>query len=361
MQLIEQGLLRDITIVLSSGVIFYSLFFVFYLITTWARSPLRKVIDVRFAWAIFLLGLATNTFSFLLTDITLLPQVEYIFWIKTGYISLMIAVTGFFFALERILPYKTRFSFTIIGFLITSITAFVPQDIMRVMAYGFGSLVFVLLSLFFQYFKAHTTEDTKFSYQLLFSGVLIGFIGFILRNDVVLVNVGPELYLFGIFLLMVGILMFGGSILQSPAYDELDWAEQINELYVIADGGILMFYHSFQEGTRIDEDLAAAGISGFQELLKEITESDEGFRRVSIGSNEILFSHGTSIVTALVAKAPYGILLDKVDDFTEKFEMLFSERIHQKMRPLTGELPALLLVENVFHNPEEVTSQKKSA
>ena len=61
-----------------------------------------------------------------------------------------------------------------------------------------------------------------------------------------------------------------------------------------------------------------------QEMLKEITESEEGFRRVSIGQNELLFSHGNSIVTALVAKAPYRILLDKVDDFTEKFELLFS-------------------------------------
>jgi hypothetical protein len=351
--MIEQGIFRDITIVLASGVIFYSIFYFFYLLMTWARSPLRKIVDIRLAWAIFILGLASNTFSFLITDISPLSEADYILWIKLGYLSMMYAVTGFSFALERILPYKTRYAFTMLGLLFASLTLFLPQDIMRLMAYGLGILLFIQLLLFFRYFKTHTTTDTKFSYQLLTTGITIGFIGFILRNEIVLINLGVEYYLLGIFLLMVGVTMFGGSILESPAYDELDWVDQMHDLYVIADGGILMFYHTFQESTRMDEDLTAAGISGFQDMLKEITESEEGFRRVSIGRNELLFSHGNSIVTALVAKAPYRILLDKLDDFTEKFELLFSERIHQRMRPLTGEMPALLLVENVFHSPEE--------
>jgi hypothetical protein len=225
---------------------------------------------------------------------------------------------------------------------------------MRVLAYGLGVLTFVLLLLFFRYFKTHTTTDTKFSYQLLTSGVFLGFLGFILRNDIILQAWGAEYYLLGILLLMIGIMMFGGSILESPAYDELDWSDQLREIYAIASGGILMFYHCFDEETRVDEDLAAAGLSGFQEMLKEITESDEGVRRVSIGKNELLFSQGNSIVIALVARAPYRILLDKLDDFTEKFEILFNDRIHQRLRPLTGELPAILLVENVFASKEEL-------
>jgi hypothetical protein len=320
---------------------------------TWARSPLRKIVDIRFAWAIFILGLATNTISFLVIDVTPLAATDYIILLKVGYLSMMYAVTGFLFALEKILPYNTRYSFTILGLLFTSLTLFLPQDIMRIMAYGFGTILFFQLLLFFRYFKAHTTVDTQFSYQLLTIGITIGFIGFILRTELILVNFGVEYYLLGILLLMIGIIMFGGSILESPAYDELDWVDQMHDLYVIADGGILMFYYNFQKSVRMDEDLAAAGISGFQDMLKEVTESEEGFRRVSIGQNELLFSHGSSIVTALVAKAPYRILLDKLDDFTEKFELLFSERIHQRMRPLTGEMPAILLIENVFRTPED--------
>ncbi|MFW9909352.1 MAG: hypothetical protein ACFFEF_12320 [Candidatus Thorarchaeota archaeon] len=348
MQLIEPGMLRDATIFLAAGVVFYSVFFALYLIVAWAKSPLRKIVDIRLAWAIFVLGLGINTLSFLISDVLILGESEYTLFIKMGYISMMFAVTGFFFALERILPYQTRYLFTIFGFIIACFTIFVPQNLMRIMAFGFGAMLFILLLMFFRYFKTYTTESTKLSYRLLFSGVLLGFVGFILRNEIILREIGAEYYLLGIFFLMIGIMMFGGSILQSPAYDELDWADQIHEIYVIADGGILMFHHRFQEWTKIDEDLAAAGISGFQDLLKEVTESEEGFRRVSIGPTEILFSHGNSIVTALVARAAYGILLEKIDDFTEKFELLFSERVHQKMRPLTGELAALLLVENVF-------------
>ncbi len=338
---------------LSSGVIFYSIFFLFYLISVWIRGPLKKIVDIRLAWAIFLLGLATNAFSFMITDVAVLSAVENAFWIKMGYISIMFSITAFFFALERILPYKTKSVFSISGLFITVVTIFVPQDVMRILAFGFGSLVFILMLLFFRYFRAHTSDETQLSYQLLSTGIIIGFVGFVLRNDVVLVNFGVDYYLLGLLLITIGIMMFGGSIIQSPAYDELDWPEQVNELYVIAEGGILMFYHSFNEEHKFDEDLAAAGISGFQDMLKEITESEEGFRRVSIGSNEILFSHGSTVVTALVANAPYRILLDKVDDFTEKFELLFSERIHQRMRPLTGELPALLLIENVFQTPQK--------
>ncbi|MGY5876473.1 MAG: hypothetical protein RTU30_12065 [Candidatus Thorarchaeota archaeon] len=342
------GILRDLDLVLASGIAFYSFLYATFLISSWARSRIRKGADIRLGWALFLVGLAFNSIFFVISDLYTVTYEDYLFWIRFGYLSIDLSLVGFFFAMERILPYNTRNSITGIGLVIAITTIFFSQEIMRLFAYAIGILAFLMLFFFYQYFRKNVTAETLPGVQLIFIGILIGFIGFILRTDPIYEAFGAVPYTIGPLLLVIGIALFGASILVSPAFDELDWAEQLVGLFVIGEGGILMYHHRFLEVSDVDENLAAAGLSGVQDLLREITSAEGGFNIVSIGEYEILFSHGGHVSSALVSKTSYQILLGKIEDFTEKFELLFQDVIKMQSRSLEKDERASTLVESIF-------------
>ncbi|MGY5854262.1 MAG: hypothetical protein RTU92_11895 [Candidatus Thorarchaeota archaeon] len=342
------GILRDLDLVLAAGIAFYSLLYATFLISSWIRSRIRKGVDIRLGWALFLIGLAFNSIFFVIADVYTDTYEAYLYWIRFGYISVDLSLVGFFFAMEHILPYNTRNSITVLGLVIAITTVFFSQEIMRLFAYAIGILAFIMLFSFYQYFRKNVTGETLPGVRLIFIGILIGFIGFILRTDPIYDFFGEVPYILGPLLLVIGIGLFGASILVSPAFDELDWAEQLVGLYVIGEGGILMYHHRFLEVSAVDENLAAAGLSGVQDLLREITSAEGGFNIVSIGEYEILFSHGGHVSSALVSKTSYQILLGKIEDFTEKFELLFQDIIKEHSRSVENDERASTLVKSVF-------------
>jgi hypothetical protein len=116
-------------------------------------------------------------------------------------------------------------------------------------------------------------------------------------------------------------------LISSPALEELDWRNQLVRLYVMESGGLLLYYHPFVKTERRNEVITAAGLSGIQSLLQEVTESESGLNTLSIGDYEILFSHSASFTTVLLAKKPYVVLIDKVEEFTNSFHEVFSRVI----------------------------------
>ena len=84
-----------------------------------------------------------------------------------------------------------------------------------------------------------------------------------------------------------------------------------------------MYHHKFIPTVDLDENLTAAGLTGVQELFKEITQSKTGLNRLSVGEFDILFAQRNDFTTVLVANSPYRVLLDKVRDFSDQFELLF--------------------------------------
>jgi hypothetical protein len=247
---------------------------------------------------------------------------------------MMIALLAFFFALERILPYRTRNAFTIAGLLVAITTIFWPGESLWMMALAASILAFIMLFLFFMYFIRGTTGEVRSSMRLIFIGFLIGFLGFVGRSDLIAGLLGIDAFILGACLLMVGLLILGVGVLGSPALDELDWADQLLELYVIQSSGILLFHHEFSRAVDMDEHLAAAGIAGVQTLFQEITQSATGFSNMSVGNYHILFAQGENFISVLMARKPYRVLLDMVGDFTKKFELVYAKGL----RTFTSEM-----------------------
>ena len=343
----ELTLTRDLVMVLHAAVVLYSLLFFGTFLNQWVRSPLRKLTDVRLAWAVFMLGMVLNTFSFMMTDFYFTEDPVSLLWTKTGYIAMMIALMGFFIALERILPYRTRNIFTGSVLVVAIVTAFAPREWLTILALTASLFAFGMLFLFFAYYVKNTVGTVRNSMRMIFFGVLIGFVGYLLRSDPVY-GFGEQYYVLGAALLVSGLVILGIAVLSSPTLDELDWDEQMLELYVIHTAGILVFHHKFRAAVELDENLTAAGITGVQELVKEITQSKSGLHNLSVGDFDILFAQRENFISMLLAKESYRVLLEKVEDFADRFDMIYGEALEDFSGEVSQFRPASSIVNNLF-------------
>ena len=343
----DAGFMRDLFLILHSGVLFYSFLFGGILFLHWFKDEYKKLVDLRLAWSIFFWGLTINTSCFIVSDFWLTDEPFNTIFVASGYIALMITITAFFAAMEMILPYKTRHALTSIGIVSTFLPLFIPRPYFEVVALFDALLALVGITLFLMYTWSSTAGGVRKNVQWVVLGFLIGWVGFIGRSDTSY-GLGSQYYTLGLLMLTIGILIFGYTITTSPALDELDWNQQILELYVIQMGGILMCHYQFIENPEVDQVLTAAGIAGVQSLFQEITRSDTGLNIVSIGEFAILFAHGAAFTSVLIAKKPYKILLEKVQEFTEKFEYEFGTVLRQFEGSLREFTSADELIQSIF-------------
>jgi hypothetical protein len=319
----EAGLVRDLVLVLNTGIILYSGLFALLLLGRWFNAPRRSLIDIRLAWAVFLLGVVANSFSFVMGDFYFHQEPLKTVWTKSGYISLILALVAFFAAIEQIIPRRTRHVLTGSGLAMVALTVISPIEFLTPIAASGAAVAFVGIFLFFDYSRKNTAGAVRTSVNQLIVGFVVGFVGFLGRSDAVYYSLGEGTYVFGASILFVGLAVFGHALATSPALDELDWMKQIVRLYVIQEGGILVYYHEFAESDQSDQFMAAAGISGIQTLMMEITRSQEGLSTLSVGEFEIAFAHGASFTSVLVSRKQYTVLVEKVTAFTREFQETF--------------------------------------
>ncbi|UCH03913.1 MAG: hypothetical protein JSW05_10020 [Candidatus Thorarchaeota archaeon] len=333
---------------MDSAVIFYSSLLCAVLFGQWYRNKSRKLVDVKFAWSVFFLGMVFNTSSFILADFYIPDEPYNTLFVKAGYVSLMLALAAFFFTVERIVPYETHHVFSLSGFGIAALTILSPRSLMEFLALSIAMVTFVGIMMFLVYTLRNTTGEVRRGIEQLVTGFLIGFVGFLGRSDFVFYNLGTPLYILGSGMLVGGLMIFGYAIVDTPALDELDWKRQLVELYLIQSGGLLVYHRQFSESRDVDQVLTAAGISGVQSLFQEITSSESGLNVVSIGDYEILFAHGVNFTCVLIARAAYQVLLGKVREFTEKFDGVFGPIVESFEGSLKEFSSARELVDSYF-------------
>lgn len=323
----EVTIVRDLSFFLDAGVVFYSIIFATIFLGRWIKDPRRSILDIRFAWVIFFVGMSLNTSSFIFADLYFTAEPIRINFTKAGYLSLTLALIAFFYSIERIMPYRTQHAFSISGIIIAALIALSPRATLEILAAIISGVTFIGIVLFFVYSRTNTSGDVRKDVNVLICGFTIGFFGFIARSDTVYNNIGEWVYIFGAILLVTGLGIFGQALISSPALEELDWRNQLVRMFVIESGGLLVYYHHFVEVVQTNEVLTAAGISGIQSLLQEVTNTEGGINTLSIGDYEILFSHGDTFSTVLVANKPYRVLSDKVEEFTITFHRVFGRTL----------------------------------
>ncbi|MFW9788782.1 MAG: hypothetical protein ACFFE2_09110 [Candidatus Thorarchaeota archaeon] len=340
--------IRDLNLLLMGGVVFYSCFLAMILYGEWYNNPLRKVVDIQFAWATFFLGMVVNRGAFICSDFYYVLEPMNTFFIKLGYAGLILALSAFFFAIELILPYNTRHVFFVIGLGHVILAILMPRELLDIVAVSIALVTLAAVALFLNFTMKNTSGKVKKSIQTISAGFLLGYFGFIFSGDMAYDAFGMGLYLTGEAMLVIGLVVFGYGSIYSPALGELDWQQQLIELYIIQQGGLLIFHHEFVRTSEIDQMLTAAGISGVQSLFQEITRSESGLNVVSVGQFELLFAHSKTFTSVLIARASYKVLLAKLQEFTETFELMFGTIIQNFEGSLKEFSSAKDLVLSVF-------------
>ncbi|MFW9813636.1 MAG: hypothetical protein ACFFF9_14345 [Candidatus Thorarchaeota archaeon] len=315
--------IRDLSLLLMGGVVFYSILTSTLLYREWYQNQYRKVVDIKFAWATFLLGMVFNRGTFIMSDFYFTVEPFNTLFTKIGYAGLILALTAFFFAIELILPLKTRHVFFIAGLLHAFLAVVFPRDWLDYVAISIALVTLAGVMLFLQYTMKNTSGNIRKSIKIIVAGFLTGYIGFVFSGDMAYYAFGMIPYLLGEAALAFGLIVFGFGAIYSPALGELDWRQQLVELYIIQQGGLLVYHYEFEKTGELDQVLTAAGISGVQSLFQEITQSEMGLNVVSVGKFEILFSHSSSFTSVLITRAPYNVLVDKIEEFTKTFDLMF--------------------------------------
>jgi len=349
MQVFPPGeIIRDLSFFLMSGVVFNSLLLSAILYREWHKTKLHAITDIQFAWATFLLGMVFNRAAFILADFFYIAEPWNTFFTKIGYSGLILALTAFFFAMELLIPNNTRHVFFVTGLAHVCLVVIFPRDWLNAIAVSIGLITFVGVMLFLNFAIKNTSGEVRTSIRTIIIGFLLGYFGFIFASEMSYNSFGFGPYLAGEASLVIGLVIFGLGSFYSPALEELDWKDQIVELYFIQEGGLLVYHYEFERTSDLDQVLTAAGIAGIQSLFQEITKSDSGLNVVSVGQFEILFSHSKTFTSVLIAKAPYRILLGKLDDITQKFEIMFANIIRNFEGSLSEFSSARELVNSIF-------------
>lgn len=330
------------------GVVFYSSLLAGILYGEWQKNKLRKFTDIQFALATFLLGMVFNRAAFILADFYFVTEPWNTLFTKIGYVGLILALSAFFFAMELMLQHKTRHFFFITGLMHAILAVVFPRDWLYAIAISIGMITVVGVLLFLNFTLKTTSGDVRKSIKIIIAGFLLGFLGFVFSSDMAFYIFGFGPYLLGEASLVVGLVSFGLGSYYSPALEELDWKQQLVELYFIQRGGLLVYHHEFERTSELDEVLTAAGIAGIQSLFQEITQSESGLNVVSVGLFEIFFSHSKTFTSVLIVKAPYRILLEKLEEVTQTFELMFANIIKNFEGSLTEFSSARDLVLSIF-------------
>ncbi|MBD3405145.1 MAG: hypothetical protein GF411_03300 [Candidatus Lokiarchaeota archaeon] len=322
-------LIRDLALLVNASVVLYSVLLGTIFVLQWYRASLRKIVDSRIAWALFMYGMAINSFGFIQSDIYFITPAESTFWAKFAYVGLFIAISGFSFGVENIVDYRTFHIPTGLLLVMGFFAALLPREQMIYTAYVGYVVMAVLLFMFIRYYRNITVGEVKKNIGQIWVAFLIGIIGYIGKSDMVFYNLGPATYIISGIILVISLIVLGLIIIGSPALNELDWEEYLMELYILQSTGVLMHHHTFKSSVSFDEGLTAAGIAGIQNLFQELLITKEGLNHLTVGEYSVLFVHGDGILAVLISTKPYTILLDKLQDFTEKFQLVYQKEIEE--------------------------------
>ena len=245
-------------------------------------------------------------------------------FLNFGYFTIMIAV---FFLLLSVEKYNVflfkRYFFTVI-FSICSILFIIlffidiriTQPITYVFWIGFLFFFTIFLIKFFNILKSKIL--------LLFSGLILMLIGFLLTTDALIEALGFEGRLLGAIFQLISVILLFYFFSILPPFNEFDWQEKVEAVFLVNNAGICLYYKYFKEKELINENLISAAILSINVTLKEMIGQD--YEDISVFKKQ----HETVVIYP--GKFLTGVLYISEDlmtprivlkNFVDKFELIY--------------------------------------
>ena len=129
----------------------------------------------------------------------------------------------------------------------------------------------------------------------------------------------------------------------------MEWANEIINIYVIKDGGIIMTEYNFSQKEKFDADLLAGGMTGVSTILKEMIDSKESnLKIIDHEDKKILFEYGKGFSTVLISYKDLKILRNKLITLTINIQNVFWETIEDWEGDLDIFKPINTMIKHIF-------------
>ena len=274
-------------------------------------------------------------------------------FLNFGYLTMIIAVFFLLFCIEKydILLIKQNlftiiFSICAILFLIVF---FIDITLTQPITYGF----WIGVLSFFTIYLIKFIRKLKARGILLFSGLTFMFIGFLLTTDALIEVLGLEGRLIGALLQLISVIILSYFFLKMPAFNEFDWQDKIEALFLVNDAGICLYYKAFSDKKELmEEHLISAAITSINIMLQGLTETKERERGISVikkkGENVIIYT-GKFVSGVLYTSEELNSPKKILKEFVEKFETLYYNILMDWDGDINLFNPTEIIVEEIFN------------
>ncbi len=300
------------------------------------KKNLRNLQDIGYFSVFF--GFSLMWFFFIIGDYYSSDDIvsPFLFWnqgseralfLNFGYFTMIIATFFLLLCVEKydIFLFK-RYLFTII-FSICAILFLILFFIDITMTQPVTYIFWMGFLCFFVVYLIKFIKKLKRKGLLLFGGLAFMLIGFLLTTDALIEILGLEGRMIGAILQLISVVILSYFFLTLPPFNEFDWQDKIEALFLVDNAGICLYYKVFSEKKELmDEHLISAAISSINIMLQGLTATRERSKTISVikkkGENVIIYQ-GESISGVLYTSEELNFPKLVLKEFVEKFETLY--------------------------------------
>ena len=250
-------------------------------------------------------------------------------FLNLGYFSLVFGAFSFILVMERKKKFLiTKYFFSIL-FMILFIffVAFFFVDILFTQ-----DLTIIFWPLFILFLLIYTVDFARIIKKseghwiqriaVFLSSFALLALGYLFTTDIILETFGLEIRLFGSFLQLGGILFLSYFFLKLPPFGEFDWADKIEDIFLMDNAGICLFHKSFSGTELVDENLISGAISSINMMLQELTK-DEGISTIKKKGKSVIVCPSKLVKGVIFSKEDLDHIKSNLNIFVEKSETMF--------------------------------------
>ena len=289
-------------------------------------------------YSFFFFGFSLMWFFYIIGDYYASDQIvsPFLIWKKGssralflnfGYFTMLIAA---FFLLLCVEKYEVflfkKYLFTFI-FLICAIIFLILFLIDITLTQPITYIFWPTFLAYFMIYLIKFIKKLKTKGLLLLGGLAFMLFGFLLTTDALIEIYGFEGRMIGAILQLISVVILSYFFIGLPPFNEFDWQDKIEALYLVDTAGICLYYKLFSEKKELaDEHLISAAIASINIMLQGLVETRGKRKEISVikkkGENVIIYP-GNIVSGVLYTSEELNFAKVVLKDFVEKFEALY--------------------------------------
>jgi len=191
-------------------------------------------------------------------------------------------------------------------------------------------VTYIFWPAFLSYFMVYLVKfikKLKTKGLLLFGGLAFMLIGFLFTTDALIEIYGLEGRMIGAILQLISVVILSYFFLTLPPFNEFDWQDKIEAIYLVNAAGICLYYKVFSEKKDLmDEQLISAAIASINMILQGLTETGEDNKGISVIKKMeecVIIYSGKLVNGVLYTSEELNFPKIVLKEFVEKFEALY--------------------------------------